>query len=64
MTDTYRRYAATKQGIPQFFQPQPTGHRAPSQYAGPLDLWLDRLPAPNSPPSPIMPPVMVPTRKV
>ena len=27
MSDTYRRYAAIKQGLMQFFQPQPTGHR-------------------------------------
>jgi hypothetical protein len=27
MTDTYRRYAAIKQGLMQFFHPQPTGHR-------------------------------------
>jgi len=27
MTDTYRRYAAIKQALLQFFQPQPSGHR-------------------------------------
>jgi hypothetical protein len=27
MSDTYRRYAAIKQGLMQFFQPRPTGHR-------------------------------------
>lgn len=27
MSDTYRRYRAIKQGLMQFFQPQPTGHR-------------------------------------
>ena len=27
MTDTYRRYVAIKQGLMQFFRPQPTGHR-------------------------------------
>jgi hypothetical protein len=27
MSDTYRRYAAIKQGLMQFFHPQPTGHR-------------------------------------
>ncbi len=27
MTDTYRRYAAIKQGLMQLFQPQPSGHR-------------------------------------
>jgi hypothetical protein len=27
MSDTYRRYAAIKQGLLQFFQPRPTGHR-------------------------------------
>jgi hypothetical protein len=27
MTDTYRRYAAIKRGLMQFFHPQPTGHR-------------------------------------
>ena len=27
MTDTYRRYAAIKQGLMQFFHPRPTGHR-------------------------------------
>ncbi len=27
MGDTYRRYAAIKQGLMQFFHPQPTGHR-------------------------------------
>ena len=28
MSDTYRRYRAIKQGLMQFFQPHPTGHRA------------------------------------
>ena len=27
MSDTYRRYAAIKQGLMQFFHPRPTGHR-------------------------------------
>jgi hypothetical protein len=27
MSDTYRRYRAIKQGIMQFYQPRPTGHR-------------------------------------
>src|SRR5215212_4051741 len=27
MSDTYRRYRAIKQGIAQFYQPRPTGHR-------------------------------------
>ncbi len=27
MSDTYRRHRAIKQGLMQFFQPQPTGHR-------------------------------------
>src|SRR5215470_4276406 len=27
MSDTYRRYLAIKQGIMQFYQPRPTGHR-------------------------------------
>src|SRR5919206_531391 len=27
MSDTYRRYAAIKQGLMQFFQPRPSGHR-------------------------------------
>jgi hypothetical protein len=27
MSDTYRRYAAIKQGLMQFFHPHPTGHR-------------------------------------
>jgi Transposase DDE domain len=27
MSDTYHRYAAIKQGLMQFFQPRPTGHR-------------------------------------
>src|SRR5687767_12906878 len=27
MSDTYRRYRAIKQGLVQFFHPQPTGHR-------------------------------------
>ena len=27
MSDTYRRYAAIKQGLMQFYHPQPTGHR-------------------------------------
>ncbi len=27
MSDTYRRYAAIKQGLMQFYQPRPTGHR-------------------------------------
>ncbi len=28
MSDTYRRHRAIKQGLMQFFQPRPTGHRA------------------------------------
>ena len=28
MSDTYRRYAAIKRGLMQFYHPQPTGHRA------------------------------------
>jgi len=28
MSDTYRRYRAIKQGLMQYYQPQPTGHRA------------------------------------
>jgi len=28
MSDTYRRYAAIKQGLMQFYQPHPTGHQA------------------------------------
>ena len=27
MSDTYRRHRAIKQGLLQFFQPRPTGHR-------------------------------------
>ena len=27
MSDTYRRYAAIKQGLMQFYHPRPTGHR-------------------------------------
>src|SRR6266542_4891270 len=27
LSDTYRRYRAIKQGIMQFYQPRPTGHR-------------------------------------
>ena len=27
MSDTYRRYRAIRQGIMQFYQPRPTGHR-------------------------------------
>src|SRR5262245_18463277 len=27
MSDTYRRYRAIQQGILQFYQPRPTGHR-------------------------------------
>ena len=27
MSDTYRRYAAIKQGLMQFFHPHPTGHQ-------------------------------------
>jgi hypothetical protein len=27
MSDPYRRYRAIKQGIMQFYQPRPTGHR-------------------------------------
>ncbi len=27
MSDTYRRYRAIKQGLLQFYQPRPTGHR-------------------------------------
>ena len=27
MRDTYRRYAAINQGLMQFYQPRPTGHR-------------------------------------
>src|SRR6185503_19269148 len=27
MSDTYHRYRAIKQGIMQFYQPRPTGHR-------------------------------------
>ena len=28
MSDTYRRYAAIKRGLMQFYHPHPTGHRA------------------------------------
>ena len=34
MTDTYRRYAAIKQALMQFFHPRPTGHR--EQHLNPL----------------------------
>ena len=27
MSDTYRRHRAIQQGLMQFFQPRPTGHR-------------------------------------
>ena len=64
MTDTYRRYAAIKQGLMQFFHPRPTGHR--EQHLNTLvalSCGLTGASGLNSPPSPIMPPVMVPIRK-